>query len=693
MKDCSNADLAAIEPLVRSSDLAEYRDGLGRHQSGEWDDERFTSFRLRFGVYGQKQPGVQMVRIKIPGGIVPTPWLKTLARVNRDFAQGPAHITTRQDFQLYYVPLGKSAEMLEVLAAGGITTREACGNTLRNMTACALAGACPRELVDAGKVAEQLSRAWIRHPLVQHMPRKMKFTVSGCATDCGASTIHDLGFIAVEQGGKTGFRVLAGGGLGGLPVAAAEVLSFVAEEDLPVVVEATARLHQRYSNRRDRGLARLKFVLKRFGPEKFSTLFQEEFDRLKGLQQRPWQPLVWRRPTEAAVARTPVGVVPSHDGTVAAVVYVPLGLLTTEQLEGLYDIAVAAGVTQLRTTRDQKIALLGVATDRLAEVTRQIRAIGFDVPATADDAPDVVSCPGTTTCRIGITNSQSFGHQVEREARDDAGARGVSVHVSGCQNSCGLHHLADIGLHGMGKKIDGRAAPHYQLHFGGDAHTGAVGLEGPIIPAKLANQAVKLLQASIQTARKDGESIRDWAERLGKEGISALLKPLEGTGGDDRFIDWGEAEVFAGPPKAKGECAAPQVSTTYLSDLADDSLINLDRRLARGQWPEALKAGEEATIYAVRLLLAGKGIVTEDGIEAEEVFAQLRSSPAATADAINAFDSVQAELTGALVTGQAESYREAIAYFIDTVGEILHRPAAPVVAEVGDLASILAGVA
>lgn len=698
MKDATHADLSVIEPLVRSSDLAEYRQALLRHQSGEWDAERFTAFRLRYGVYGQKQAGVQMVRIKIPGGIVPTPWLKTLARVNREFAKGPAHITTRQDFQLYYVPLERTADMLEVLNAGGITTREACGNTLRNMTACSLAGACGRELVDAGKVAEQLARTWLRHPLVQHMPRKMKFTVSGCATDCGASPIHDLGFIAVEKDGRKGFKVLAGGGLGGQPVMAVEVLPFVAEEDLPTVIEATARLHQRYSNRRDRAMARLKFVLKRFGAEKFTTLFREEFERLKNLPQRPWQPLAWRKPVEAPVARTPAGVVPGHDGKVALVVYIPLGIVDSDQLDALYDIAISAGVSRLSTTRDQKLALLDVAPDKVAEATAKIRALGFDIPEAAEEVPDVVSCPGTTTCRIGITNSQSFGIQVEKEAQlslksGAADAKGVSVHVSGCQNSCGLHHVADIGLHGMGKKIDGKPAPHYQLHFGGDAYAGQVGIEGPIVPARLANQAVVLLRREIQAARAKGESARAWAERLGKDGINEVLKPLAAEDGDDLFTDWGDKDVFVGPPKAKGECAAPQVSTTYYTDLADDGLINLDRFLGRGRWPEALKSGEEATVYAVRLLLAGHGVITEDEQDAEAVFALFRSSQAATIEAVNAFESVLAERTSALVTGEAETYREAVAYFIDTVGVLINKPKAPVVAEVGDLASILAVVA
>jgi sulfite reductase beta subunit-like hemoprotein len=692
MNDGNPANLDGIEPLVRMADLAEYRRGLQSHLAGEWDDERWTAYRVRFGVYGQKQPGVQMIRIKIPGGIVPTPWLRTLAYVNREFAQGPAHITTRQDFQLYHVPLGRSADILEALYSRGITTREACGNTLRNMTSCSLAGACPREMVDAGKVADQLARSWLRHPLVQHMPRKFKITVSGCATDCGASPIHDLGFIAVERGGRRGFRVLAGGGLGGQPVAAVEVLSFVTEEEMPTVIEAGVRLHQRYSNRRDRNAARIKFVLKRFGAEKFTALFQEEFARLKGLPQRPWQPLGWRTPTEAPVARTPVGVVPGHDGDASVVIYVPLGIISSDQLDALHDIAVAAGVTHLRTTRDQNIALLGVAADRLAQVVAGVEAIGFEVPKAVDDVPDVVACPGTTTCRIGITNAQGFGRRMEAEARGNAASKGVSVHVSGCQNSCGLHHVADFGLHGMAKKIAGRSAPHYQVHFGGDAYKGDIGLEGPIVPARLADQAVSLLRQGYVEGRGDSEGVRAWAGRLGKDGIAAILKPIEGADADGLFVDWGDAGDFAGAPRMRGECAAPFALDDYFADLADDALVNVDRFLLGGRWPDALKAGEDATVYAARRLLALRQVTVEDGQEAEAVFALLRSTFAGSADPLDAFDAVQAERTGALVSGNAETYREAVAYFIDTARAVVEQPVA-VTAAVGDLSAILAGVA
>lgn len=684
MLDASN--VSQSEPLVRMSDLAEYRDALGKHLGGQWDDERWTAYRVRFGVYGQKQPGVQMVRIKIPGGILPVAWARTIAEANRRFAVGDAHFTTRQDIQIYHVPLARSADLLEYLYSNGVTTREACGNTLRNMNACSLAGACPRELVDAGRVAEQLSRAWIRHPLVQHMPRKAKFTVSGCATDCGASTIHDLGFIAVEQGGVPGFRVLAGGGLGGQPRGAVEVLPFVTEDQLPTVVEAFARLHQRYSNRRDRSLARIKFVVKRFGEEKFVELFQEEFERVKGLPQRPWAGFAWRKPTEAAIARTPVGVVDSHDGSKAVVVSVPLGIVSSEQLERLADIAEQAGAGDLRITRDQNVALLGVPADKVALVAAGVKAIGFDVPESAEAVPDVLSCPGTTTCRIGITNSQTFARQALEEANADPAAKGLSVHVSGCQNSCGLHHVADFGLHGMAKKIDGRSAPHYQLHLGGDARTGEIGISGPMIPAKLANRALALLRQDYVANRQGGESVRGWAERLGKAGINAVLAPLDPSQAEAVFVDWGDAAEFAGAPTTRGECAAPFAMDDLFADLADDALISLDRRSLAGQAEQAREAGVLAVIFAGRRLMHAQALPSEEDITLDAVVAAVRGAYAGRADVLDALAAAMAAKDGAL-----ETFREAVAYLIDTAREVVEAPpaAAEAPAAVGDLASIL----
>jgi sulfite reductase (NADPH) hemoprotein beta-component len=659
-----------IEPLVRLSDLDEYRQGLARRLSGEWDDEKFTGFRTRFGVYGQKQPGVQMVRIKIPGGLVPVPWLTALARFNRNFCQGDAHITTRQDFQTYFVPLERSAEALEFLYTNGLTTREACGNTFRNITSCALAGNCPREHVDAGAVADRLARTWLRNPLVQHMPRKVKMSVSGCATDCGASGIHDLTFIATEQDGRQGFAVNAAGGLGGQPRAAVRVLDFVTEDELPGVVEATARLHHRYSDRVNRNAARLKFLVKRFGEEKFVALFREEYDRVRGLPQRAWQPLVWRQPGEAAVARTPVGVVKQHDGRFAVVGNPPLGNLSSDQLEELAAIAIALGITQLRTTRDQNIVLPDVPASHVEEVVRRFEAINIFVPTSSEEAVDVISCPGTTTCRIGITNSQSFARAVWEDAKEDPTARGIAVRVSGCQNSCGLHHLGDFGFHGVAKKIDGVPAPHYQIHLGGDSRqVGAIGIGGPIIPARHAVEALRLLRQGYATGKLAGENVRAWAERLAKPGIAELLAPINGKGADDLFVDWGDDATFAGASTLKGECAVPLTSDDTLADLGDDALIRFDRLLQVKRWEEALKAAEEAVTFASRRLIHNGGELTTDEEAASVIGERVRAF--ASGQAAASLDHVSAELTGALSSGRVEGYREAVAVYLDTARAIV----------------------
>jgi sulfite reductase (ferredoxin) len=683
MRDAAAADLLQSEPLVRLADLDEYRAGLACHQAGEWDGERWTAWRVRFGVYGQKQPGVQMVRIKIPGGRLPVAWLRTLADANRRFAHGDSHITTRQDVQIYSVALERTPDLLETLYSQGITTREACGNTIRNLTACALAGACPRELVDAGKVADQLSRAWLRHPLVQHMPRKIKISVSGCATDCGHTAIHDLGFIATRKNGASGFRVLAGGGLGSQPRPAVEIVDFVGEFELPAVLEALARLHQRYSDRRNRNAARLKFVVKRFGEETFRALFAEEFETVRALPQRPWGGLDWSQPRDAAVSRAPLGVIPAPDGSVAVAVSVPLGIISSDQWDGLADLAEQAGVSELRATREQNLVFLGVAPTLAEQVVAGVRALGFDVPASAAEVPAVVSCPGTSTCRIGITNSQGFARQALDNARNDPLAKGVSVHVSGCQNSCGLHHVADFGLHGLAKKVDGRAAPYYQLHFGGDAAAGAIALTGPMIAARQADQALVLLRQAWGRDRFVGEGVRAWAERVGKDGIDAVLAPL-GTGDvDGLFVDWGDSTDFSGAPQAKGECAAPFAAGELYADLADDALISLDRAMSAAIDSAARVAADTGIEYAARRLLHLRAIPSEDGLPLEVHAAALKAHWSDIADVVASLDRAVAARGGDL-----DTLREAVAWLIDTARVLVDAPAAAT-ATVGDINALL----
>ncbi len=664
------------EPLVSLSDLSEYRVGLAHRLDGDWDEDKWTGFRTRFGVYGQKQPGVQMVRIKIPGGVLPRSWLTTLAEFNRRFCQGDVHITTRQDIQTYYVPLERSAEALEFLYSHGMTTREACGNTFRNITACALSGNCPREHVDAAKVAQQLATSWIRHPLVQNMPRKVKAAVSGCATDCAGVGFHDLGFVAVVKGGRQGFRIFVGGGLGSQPQPATEVMEFVTEEQLPTVMETLARIHQRYSDRVNRNAARIKFVVKRFGPEKFTALFREEFEHLLSLPQRPWEKLEWRQPGEAAVERTPMGVVEQHDGRYAVVANPVLGNLSSDTLDALAALVASAGIDEVRVTRDQNLVIPDVSADQLARVLQTLKGLKIDVPTSAADSTDIVSCPGTTTCRIGITNSPGLAHAVHAEAANDPTARGVSVRISGCQNSCGQHHIGDFGLHGVAKKIDGQPAPHYQIHLGGEARLGAAehmaGLSGPIIPAGVAPMALRLLRHAYAEQKGSGETVRRWAERLGKDGIDKVLAPLQSEANGRKFLDWGDAEGFKGAPKLRGECAAPFASDDILANFADDALIQIDRWLLRAESGKAIGAAEQALVFGARRLLhlGNQPTTGEESNEALIAAALALRLPNGRAAAI-AFKDALAARDRAAAGGPVEPLRDAVGFYLDHVRALL----------------------
>jgi sulfite reductase (NADPH) hemoprotein beta-component len=673
------AGVLAFEPLARMSDYEEYRAAYQRYKSGEWDAERWTAFRLRFGIYGQLQPGVQMIRIKIPGGILPFDHARAVARLNDEFAGGhkQIHVTTRQDVQLYFVPLDDTPEFVRELYGAGLTTREACGNTLRNMNGCMLAGVCPREHVDAGKVAEQIAHMWLRQPLVQHMPRKFKVSVSGCETDCAASGIHDMGLVATVRDGKKGFVLFGGGGTGGVAISAVKLLDFVTEFEVGAALEALVRLHQRYSNRINRNQARIKFLIKRFGEEKFRALFLEEFERVRALPQRPWQPLEWRDASEAPEPASPGGVVYGHDGRVAIVVNPPLGLLTSAQLTALADLAEDAGAEGLRATREQNIVIVGLPRGAEDGVAAAVRALGLPVQERDGDIPDVVSCPGTTTCRLGITNSQNFGKEVGEIVRGYQPLPGVSVKISGCQNGCGLHHIADFGFRGMGKKIEGVNAPHYQIYVGGNGRiNGAIGISGPIVPARYAPEALKLFMDAYASGRRDGESVRDWATRLGKDGLKEIVKDVTGrpAAGDKQvFVDWGESEHFHTPEAAHAECAAPFAIDNLLRDLADDGLIGLDRAMLAEKPIQGLHFGREGFYYAARRLLLRGGVAAgEAGFD--ETIAQLRALYAGDAHVAPALERVSAADAEASQGRDFDQFRERLAEFIDLAAELAARP-------------------
>ncbi|MBF0374649.1 MAG: nitrite/sulfite reductase, partial [Alphaproteobacteria bacterium] len=591
------------EPLVSPQDLIEFQAGLDEHRAGALVGDRWTGFRVRHGVYGQRQTGMHMMRLKIPGGIVTPAWLRVVAAANRVSGDAAVRITTRQDLQLYSVPLDKTTAVLKVLHEGGVPTREAGGNTLRNATACAFSGACPAERVDAGRVAQRLTSLWLRHPLGQNMPRKIKISVSGCASDCALGMYQDIALVAVERDGVPGFRVIGAGGLGAQPMPGIELLPFVEEHELGAVIEAVMRVHHAHSDRRNRNGSRLKFLVRRMGADEVRRLVGEAFQAARPLPQRPWQPLDWRRPDGEG---PPVaGRFEQPDGKIGLVAAPPLGLLGSDQLDALAGLVERAGIPELRLLMTQRLFFPGLSPQAADILAAALTKLGLSV-ADQDGAPaDVVSCTGTAECPIGITNSRALASEIVAQ-----GAAGpYKVRVSGCHNSCGQHHLGDIGLHGMAKRTDGRAGPRYQIHVGGDARLpDGLAIAGPVVNARQATLAVSLVAKAISETLREGESVRDWALRQGEAGLDRILAPaLDVPVGEDDFVDVGDVLAFAPPAQTKGDCAAPFNSDAFLADLSKDSVELVERGLQAGLTGEALRAAGRVVALAGRRLLARQG--------------------------------------------------------------------------------------
>lgn len=605
------------QSLASANDIAEFRAGIASFINGDWHADRWKTFRLRFGIYEQLQAGEHMMRVKLPGGRLSLAQARTIARANADFGGGDIHITTRQGAQLYFIALKNLAPLIEALNQDGeehgVSTREASGNTFRAITACPKAGFCGAELTDAASVAGHLSRAWLRHPLTQHMPRKFKTSVSGCAQDCGLSTIDDLGFIATEQDGQKGFRVVVGGGLGTHPTVATELFDFVEADALPAIQEAVARVHIAHSSRENKNRSRIKFLLARLGKDELIRLVHAQFDAIRDFERRAWAELDWNDKTGEAGTLRLSGQLSQPNGNTAVGIEVPLGWLTSAQLEKLADLAEAAGASELRLTREQNIIAVGLKTAFVQGFIDGARNLGLDASGRKHALENVVSCPGTSTCPIGITDSHALAESLVDAGPEFDGLGALRVRISGCHNSCGHHHIADIGLHGIAKKIGGKPAPHYQIHLGGDADKH--GILGPIVVARQAKKAVRLLMQAIHTTKGADESVRAWAERLGAGGIEDILAPvLQDVEAQATVLrlDVASDVLFVPPATSTGECAAGAVVAEHLSDLARVARQDIIRAEQAGHREQAVQHVHEALMLpAQRLGVMSGGAATQ----------------------------------------------------------------------------------
>lgn len=551
--------------------------------AGRVNPDDFKRFRLQHGVYGQRQQDVQMVRVKIPWGGLTATQLDRLADVADQTPRGAGHVTTRQNVQFHFVPLAEAPGLMHALARVGLTTREACGNTVRNVTVGHCAGVCPTEVFDPTPYADAVARFLLRNPMNQNLPRKFKIAFSGCADDTGITPIHDVGARAVVRTAdaiaERGFVVLLGGGLGPAPQFAQPLEEFTPAVDLLPTVAAIVRVFDRHGNRDNRNLARLKFVVKKLGIEAVRMLILKEREALRLTMAfpvvTPWEeqppaprpPNGWPAgPGDPGYARWRASNVLLQKQAGYAAVHIRLvrGDVTGAQMRAVARLARGLGDGRVRTSNQQNLVLRWIPVDALSAVHTALAEAGLALPG-AERLIDVTSCPGADTCQLGITSSRglalALSDMIERELPDLADAPGLRIKISGCPNSCGQHHIAAIGLYGGARKFNGEQAPTYQLLLGARLHGDVPRYGKPVarIPAKEVPAAVRALLERYRGERNEGEPFDAFMDRVGAERLAEVVAPwteLPPSGeAPDKYIDWDADRRFTletGP----GECAA-----------------------------------------------------------------------------------------------------------------------------------------
>ena len=576
-----------LEPLVKN-ELDNFEREAEAFIAGGGLGDDFRPFRLQHGVYGQRQDDAQMIRVKIPHGTVTAEQLDVLGDIAKDYTpRNVGHVTTRQDFQFHYVKLEQVTTVLRILAQSGLTTREACGNTVRNVTSDHMSGVCPDTVFDVTPWAEATARFFLRHPVCQKLPRKFKIAFSACSHDHGLVPIHDLGATAVIRDGQRGFRITIGGGLGAAPMIAEVFEEFVPENELLRVAEATIRIFDRHGERKNRNKARIKFIIKRLGIEEVRRLIREELATLPpatdssyrgpdnsfledtmdhpsatslGLNGHAQQPGfdAWKRTNAIAQAQSGFSMV---------YVLLPIGDLTGEQFHELADLSRKYAGGRMRTAVNQNVVFRWVHNEDLPSLHADLIECGL-AEAGAATLTDVMTCPGADTCSLGVTSSKGLGLAIRDNLLSKNGhysndplVEQIRIKISGCPNSCGQHHIADIGFYGNAVRSGERMVPSFSMLIAGrgDGPDARIGKHVMKISAKRIPEAVDTLIEHYKSERSDAEPFGDWAIRVGNDHIKELMADYATMPKFEEdpmaFVDWGANKIFSLDDMGEGECA------------------------------------------------------------------------------------------------------------------------------------------
>ncbi len=565
------------------------------------------------------RPGMQ--RIKIPYGGLNPEQMRLLADLAEEYSDHICHITTRQDIQLHYVHIEDTPEIFRRLASVGITTREACGNSVRNVTACPLAGVCHTEIFDVTPYAKAVAYYLLGHRDTQDFGRKFKISFSGCEDQaCSLVSIHDFGGIAKVRTGpdgkpQRGFAVYVGGGLGAVPHQAKLFDEFVPEEELLPLARAIGRVFARLGEKKNRNRARLKFVVQKLGIEEFRRIVQEE---LRTMPEDPsWRtffdeiPRYYDKPAFQAVPlrvtrNLPEGYAKWEDtnvyrqrqpGYATVTITCPLGDLTSRQIRAVADLAEKFAGDSIRTTVEQNLVLRWVPEDRVIDLYKALVPLGLGQPG-AGTIVDVTACPGTDTCKLGIASSRGLARELSEQlavqsSTLDQAVKGLRIKISGCFNSCGQHHVADIGFYGNSRNVGNYTVPHFQVMLGGQwrRNGGSYALAMGSVPSKRIPELVGRLTKRYVAEKSDGETFQSWCQRIGKKALKETVDkfdvkhvPPPSHEQDPAFYtDWGDVRAFTIGDMAMGECAGEVVSLaqfgfTHAETEAFESQLLLDEK-------------------------------------------------------------------------------------------------------------------
>lgn len=611
-----------IEDPIVEQDILELEQKIFAFKEGKMDEEKFRSLRLARGVYGQRQQGVQMVRIKIPYGKCSSKQLRRIAAVSDEYSNGNLHITTRQDIQIHYVSLDRTPELWAELEQDDITMREACGNTIRNITASAMAGIDPNEPFDVTPYAHAFFQYFLRNPICQDMGRKIKIAFSSSAKDDAITFTHDIGFIPVIKNNKRGFKMLVGGGIGAQPRVADVIKEFISVEEFIPFSEAVVRVFDQYGERNRRNKARMKFLIKEQGFDTFNERVNEVYRAISPKKIAiPDIQIELKQTEDFAVSDMPNEIYENwkvsnvfsqkQSGFVAVGLPIKTGDISSDKARALAEVVEAFCGDDLRFTIGQSILLRGIKESNLEALYQALVQLDLAKPG-FHKINDIVACPGTDTCNLGIASSMGLANElqcvIEQEYPDVITKHNLTIKISGCMNACGQHAIADIGFQGMTVKSNGNIAPATQVLLGGGVLGNGEGRyadKALKVPAKRTPEVLRWLLEDFDTNAESNETFLQYYLRKETDYFYQKLKGYADTSilQESDFIDWGNEDVYK-KAIGVGECAGVTIDLvqTLLFD-AEEHLEKAKMALENNAWANSIYYSYAGRIRAAKALL------------------------------------------------------------------------------------------